>query len=69
MVHIKQLDKPDLGHIKMNCDDTISEKLTKYPMIKEAFSTTSFNVICGRMGSGKTSLLTSLVKKVFKKCF
>ena len=24
MVHIKQLDKPDLGHIKMNCDDTIS---------------------------------------------
>ena len=38
-------------------------------MIKEAFSTTSFNVLCGRMGSGKTSLLTSLVKKVFKKCF
>ena len=69
MVHIKQLDKPDLGHIKMNCDDIIAEKLTKYPMIKEAFSTTSFNVLCGRMGSGKTSLLTSLVKKVFKKCF
>ena len=69
MVHIKQLDKPDLGHIKMNCDDIIAEKLTKYPMIKEAFRTTSFNVICGRMGSGKTSLLTSLVKKVFKKCF
>jgi thymidine kinase len=38
-------------------------------MIKEAFSTTSFNIICGRMGSGKTSLLTSLVKTVFKKCF
>ena len=69
MVHIKTLDKPDLGHIKMNCDDIIAEKLTKYPMIKEAFSTTSFNVLVGRMGSGKTSLLTSLVKKVFKKCF
>ena len=69
MVRIKQLDKPDLGHIKMNCDDIIAEKLTKYPMIKETFSTTSFNVLCGRMGSGKTSLLTSLVKKVFKKCF
>jgi len=69
MVHIKTLDKPDLGHIKMNCDDIIAEKLTKYPMINEAFSTTSFNVLVGRMGSGKTSLLTSLVKKVFKKCF
>jgi len=69
MVKIKVLDKPDLGHIHMNCDDVISEKLTKYPMIKEAFSTSSFNVIVGRMGSGKTSLLTSLVKKVFRKCF
>ena len=69
MVRIKQLDKPNLGHIKMNCDDIIAEKLTKYPMINEAFSTTSFNVLCGRMGSGKTSLLTSLVKKIFKKCF
>ena len=69
MVKIKILDKPELGHIQMNCDDVINEKLTKYPMIQEAFSTSSFNVICGRMGSGKTSLLTSLVKKVFKKCF
>lgn len=69
MVKIKILDKPDLGHIKMNCDNIIHDKLTKYPMIEEAFSTTSFNVICGRMGSGKTSLLTSIVKQVFKKCF
>ena len=69
MVKIKILDKPDLGHIIMNCDNTIHEKLTKYPMIKEAWSTSSFNIICGRMGQGKTSLLTSLVKNVFKKCF
>lgn len=69
MVHIEKLAKPDLGHIKMNCDDVISEKLLKYPMVAEAFSTSSFNVICGKMGQGKTSLLTSLVKKVFKKCF
>jgi thymidine kinase len=69
MVKIKVLDKPDLGHIHMNCDNIIHEKLTKYPMVSEAFSTSSFNIICGRMGSGKTSLLTSLVKRVFKKCF
>jgi DNA replication protein DnaC len=53
----------------MNCDDIIAEKLTKYPMIKEAFSTTSFNVICGRMGSGKTFIANFSRKKVFKKCF
>ena len=68
-VRIEVLDKPDLGHTKMNCDDTIHEKLTKYPMIKEAWATSSFNVFCARMGQGKTSLMTSLVKKVFKKCF
>ena len=69
MVKIKTLEKPNLGTTAMNCDSTIHEKLTKYPMIKEAFSTTSFNIIVGRMGSGKTSLLTSLVKRVFNRCF
>jgi thymidine kinase len=66
---ILKLEKPDLGHVNMNCDDVINEKLLKYPMVKEAFSTTSFNIICGRMGSGKTSLLTSFIKKIFRKCF
>ena len=69
MIKIEVLDKPELRHVKMSCDNVIHEKLLKYPMIQEAFSTTSFNIICGRMGSGKTSLLTSLVKGVFKKCF
>lgn len=69
MVSLKILDKPDLGHTTMNCDGVINSKLTKYPMIEEAFSTSSFNIVCGRMGQGKTSLITSLVKKVFRKCF
>ena len=69
MVKIKLLDKPNLETVKMNCDNVIHEKLLKYPMVAEAFSTSSFNVIIGRMGSGKTSLLTSFVKKIFNKCF
>lgn len=69
MVKIKILDKPDLGHTTMNCDNVIHEKLTKYPMTNEAWSTSSFNIIVGKMGQGKTSLLTSLVKRVFKKCY
>ena len=69
MVYIEKLPKPDLGHIKMNCDNIIHKKLTEYPMIEEAFSTNHFTIICGRMGQGKTSLLTSLVKKVLNKCY
>lgn len=68
-VTIKTLDKPNLPKVKMNCDDCIDEKLTKYPMIKDVWSKTSFNIICGRMGQGKTSLMTNLVKNVFKKCY
>jgi DNA replication protein DnaC len=38
-------------------------------MTADLFSRTSFNVILGKMGQGKTSLITNLVKTVFKKCF
>ena len=63
------LEKPKLQKIKMNCDAVIHEKLTKYPMVNDAWSTNSYNIICGKMGQGKTSLLTNLVKNVFNKCF
>lgn len=70
-VKLQSLPKPDLKNVKMNCDEIIHHKLTKYPMVEEAFSTSSFNVICGRMGQGKTSLITSWVKngEIFKKVF
>lgn len=69
MIYIEQLDKPDLQKVKMNCDDIIDSKLLKYPMVEDVWAKTSFNVICGKMGQGKTSLITNLVKTVFKKCF
>ena len=69
MVHIVSLSKPDFKKIKMNCDDVIDDKLTKYPMIKEAFSTSSFNVIVGKMGQGKTSWITNYVKNIAPKCY
>jgi len=69
MVKIVELDKPNMGKVKMNCDDIIDEKLTKYPMVNDVWSKTSFNIIVGKMGQGKTSLITNLVKKVFKKVF
>ena len=63
------MKKPNLKKIKMNCDECIDEKLLQYPMVADVWSHTSFNIIVGKMGSGKTSLMTNLVKTVFKKCF
>ena len=69
MITIKPLKKPELGNIKMNCDKVIHKKLTDFPMTNDAWSTNNFTVIVGKMGQGKTSLLTNLVKNVFNKCF
>jgi DNA replication protein DnaC len=68
-MHIEILEKPDFKKVKMLCDDVIDQKILKYPMSADLFSRTSFNVILGKMGQGKTSLITNLVKNVFKKCF
>lgn len=68
-IEIKVLDKPDIKKVKMNCDECIDPKMKLYPMVEDAFSTSSFNIIIGRMGYGKTSLITSFMKTIFKKSF
>jgi thymidine kinase len=68
-MHIEVLEKPNLKKVKMNVDDIIDEKIMKYPMSADLFSRTSFNVILGKMGQGKTSLITNFVKTIFKKAF
>ena len=69
MVRIEKLAQPILPKVKMNCDDVIDKRLLEFPMVEDCFSRTSFNVIVGKMGSGKTSLITNFTKKVFRKCF
>jgi DNA replication protein DnaC len=68
-MHIEILDKPTLQKIKMNCDDIIDKKLLEFPMVEDVWSRSSFNIIVAKMGMGKTSLITNLVKTVFRKCF
>jgi thymidine kinase len=68
-MHIEILDKPNLKPVKMLCDDIIDQKIMRFPMTADLFSKTSFNIILGKMGQGKTTLITNLVKTVFKKCF
>jgi len=68
-MHIEVLEKPNLKKVKMNVDDVIDEKLLKYPMSADLFARTSFNVILGKMGQGKTSLITNFVKTIFRRAF
>lgn len=68
-MHIEVLEKPNLKRVKMNVDDIIDDKIMKYPMSADLFSRTSFNVILGKMGQGKTSLITNFVKTIFRRCF
>lgn len=68
-MHIEVLDKPNLKPVKMNCDNIIDDKLLKYEMVADLFSRTSFNCLLGKMGTGKSSLITNFVKTIFKKCF
>lgn len=68
-MHIEVLNKPTLQKIKMNCDDIIDKKLLEFPMVEDVWARSSFNIIVAKMGMGKTSLITNLVKTVFRKCF
>ena len=68
-VRIRELEKPKCSRIKMLCDNVIDERLLKYPMVADVWSTNSFNIICGTMGSGKTSFITTVVRNVFRKCY
>jgi len=63
------LDKPKLQKVKMLVDDVIDSKLLKYPMPADLFSKTSFNIILGKMGSGKTSLIVNYIKTIFRRAF
>lgn len=68
-MHIEVLDKPKLQKVKMLVDDVIDSKLLKYPMPADLFSKTSFNIILGKMGSGKTSLIVNYIKTIFRRAF
>ena len=69
MIGIKQFKNQNSGNIKMNCDKVVHKKLTEFLMINDAWITNNFTITCGKMGQGKTSLLTNLVRKVFNKIF
>jgi len=68
-MQIVELEKPKLPNIHMMCDDIIDPKLEKYPAILQCFGTSATTVISGGTGSGKTTFVLQLMKKIFKKVF
>jgi hypothetical protein len=66
---IKELKSPRLADIGMKCDKIIHKKLLEYPMIENCFSTSNYTLICGKMGSGKTSLVLKILTNIYNKCF
>lgn len=66
MLRIQKNDKPDLEKCNMNCDSGLHKKLNEYELTR-FMNKHSTNLLIGRPGSGKTSLLYSLFKS--KQCF
>lgn len=61
-------DKPKLGSVHMNCDNPIDSKLEDSgEAVKCCFSRPNFTLLCGSMGSGKTSWVISMMKGALKK--
>jgi len=67
---IKKNKAPKLEVIKMNCDSGLHNKLNNFE-ISKFMNTHSTNLFCGKPGSGKTSLVTSMFKskELFNKVF
>lgn len=67
---ILEHEKPNLAKTEMLCDMDLHEKLNKYELTK-FLNRHSANLLCGRAGSGKTSLLFSMFKskEIFRKVF
>ena len=70
MLTIKENTKPNLPLCEMNCDDILHEKLDKYDLTK-FLNKHSTNLLIGKAGSGKTSLMYAFIKspKLLKKVF
>ena len=69
MIRIKHNTAPDIEQIKFECDNEIHPKLNKYELTKDFLNRSNTTVFIGRQGSGKTSLMINIVKKLYRKCF
>jgi KaiC/GvpD/RAD55 family RecA-like ATPase len=72
-IEIKKNKALNLDIPEFNCDCGLADHLTKYDMLKHLNAYT-FDIYCGKPGSGKTSLMVSFLsgkgdKQVYRKVF
>jgi len=61
-------DKPKLGKVSMNCDCAIDSKLEDNgEAVKVCFSRQNFTLLCGGMGSGKSTFVIKALKGFLRK--
>ena len=70
MIRIKENDKPDLKQPTFLCDTKLHNKLYAYDATS-LINKSNFSLFLGKPGSGKTSLMISLLNTpaLFKRCF
>lgn len=70
MIHIKKNSVPNLKKVKFNCDCQLSNKLNDYELTK-LLNKSHFLSLIGKGGSGKSSMMISLLKspEMFKNVF
>ena len=69
MIKVIENSKPNIEKIKFECDDEIHTKLNDYELARDFLNKSNTTLFIGRQGSGKTSLMVNIVKKLYKKCF
>ena len=67
-ITIKKNTKPILELIGMNCDKQLNKTLDKYDLTK-FLNCHSTNLLIGKPGSGKTTLMIALFNKMLRGCF
>lgn len=67
-ITIKKNSKPSLKMIEMICDKPLNNELNKYDLTK-FLNCHSTNLLIGKPGSGKTSLMVALLDKLLRSCY
>ena len=67
-ITIKQNIKPKFEMVEMKCDKPLCKELDKYEMTK-FLNSHSTNLLIGKPGSGKTSLMIAIFNKLLRGVF